>query len=675
MPSKQKLNRLTQASSPYLQQHADNPVDWYEWGAAALTKAKEEDKPLLISIGYSACHWCHVMERQSYRDEEVADFMNQYFVAVKVDREERPDIDQIYIEAAQMLNGNAGWPLNAFALPDGRPFWVGTYFPKKNWLSVLEQLNKVYRKERNTVEEQAEALTKGVNQEHLIEVDVAEKTSFASADYQKLWDSWEGKIDKEKGGFESTQKFPIPSGWDFLLQYYCFSKNEEVLKTINTTLKAMAYGGIYDQIGGGFARYSTDENWFAPHFEKMLYDNAQLVSLYAKAYKLTRHPLYKKVIKESLAFVDREMTADHGGFYAALNADSEGEEGRFYVWTTPELEKILNSEEGEVVKSFYNLTSAGNWNDGQNILYRTQSIKDFAREKDRDVERLEKVLHAAKTKLMKVRDKRIRPSTDDKILVSWNALMLKAYIDAYAALGTPKYLETALKNARFIQENRVTKKGELYRNFKPKKASISGFLEDYAFLADAYIALYEVTLDKDWLERAQSFTEYTLQHFQDPEGALLYYVSDQEERLIARKKEFIDNEKPSSNAVMAEVLYKLGIYLDRKEYVEKSKNMLMKVKPLLRKGAPYFGRWASLLERYSGTSYEVAVLGDDAWAKIRELQKHYQPTALYLGGGEEHLPLLNKKLVKGKTLVYVCQNQVCKRPVETVTEALKEMQR
>lgn len=670
---KPQPNRLANASSPYLLQHANNPVDWYEWGPEALRKAKVEDRPLIISIGYSACHWCHVMERESYMDSAVAGYMNKYFVSIKVDREERPDIDQIYIEAAQLLNGNAGWPLHVFALPNGKPFWVGTYFPKQNWLTVLEQLHKVYIEDQKTVLEQANRLTDGLKKEPLINVAQRDNSPFNKEDYKSLFSDFETNIDFEKGGVKATQKFPMPMNWEFLLQYYELTRNEKALQAVKVTLKAMAFGGIYDQLAGGFSRYAVDEDWFAPHFEKMLYDNAQLVSVYAQAYQLTKKPLYKTIVEETLEFIKREMTDKSGGFYSALNADSEGKEGKFYVWKMNEIREILSPEETELFKNYYNLRSNGNWEDGQNILYRKESNADFAKQYDLSEKKVEVDLAFAKAKLMDMRNQRIRPSTDDKILVSWNALMLKAYVDAYCSLGDRQYLQVALKNAEFIHTNMQTKDGGLYRNYKNGKASTPGFLDDYAFTAEAFVSLYQVTLDKKWLTLVKNLVDDVLLHFQSKETELFYYSSDKGESLIARKTEIIDNVLPSSNAVMAKVLYELGEYYDNQKYKTRSKKMLSIIKPNILKAGTYFSKWAGLLGMESYLPYEIAITGAKAKEKLRDLQKHYLPTALYSGGIKEDLPLLKNKLIDGKTMIYVCQNKICRQPVETVEAALKEM--
>ncbi|MEX1241988.1 MAG: thioredoxin domain-containing protein, partial [Cyclobacteriaceae bacterium] len=588
-------NRLEKAKSPYLRQHADNPVDWYEWGPEALQKAKDENKPLIISVGYAACHWCHVMEHESFMDTSVAKIMNENFVAVKIDREERPDIDQIYMNAAQLLTGRGGWPLNAFALPDGRPFYAGTYFPKDQWIQVLKQMDDVYKNQHEKVLQQATQLTQGIKRQEVITLAGDSTVRFSKSTYEGIFRRWQPKIDFSNGGFSSAPKFPLPAGWEFVLQYHYLTGDDKALKAVITTLDEMAKGGIYDQIGGGFARYSTDALWFAPHFEKMLYDNGQLVSLYAHAYKVTKDETYSRVINETLEFINREMTSPEGGFYASLNADSEGEEGKFYVWTKEEIEDVLNPKTAKLVTDYYQVKKSGNWEHDKNILYRKEGMNTFAKRNGLSVEEWEKMLYEADDKLLKERSKRIRPSTDDKILTSWNALMMKGYIEAFLALGNEDHLKSALKNARFLEENMIRKNGRLWRNYKDGEAGIEAFLDDYALLADAYVLLYQATLDVHWLNLARTITDYAVIHFRDKKSGMFYYTSDQSEKLIARKMEVTDNVIPASNSVIANVLFRLGEYYYHQPYIQMSKTMLNHVVEDIPQGGPYYANWAMLM--------------------------------------------------------------------------------
>jgi uncharacterized protein YyaL (SSP411 family) len=411
-------NRLRLASSPYLQEHADNPVDWYEWGPEALERAKEENKPLIISIGYAACHWCHVMERESFMDTAVARLMNENFIAIKVDREERPDIDQIYLQAAQLVSGNSGWPLNAFALPDGRPFYAATYFPKQQWIAILQQVRKAFDDEHDNVLKQAEALTDGVKGNDLITSPADSTARYDQDTYHEAFRTGTAFFDPIKGGLAGVQKFPMPVVWEWLLQHHYLTGDEKSLSLVIKTLDQMAAGGIYDHLEGGFARYATDDLWKVPHFEKMLYDNGQLVSLYAHAFQVTGHPQYAEIVSQTLAFVEHNLLDENGGFYSSLNADSEGEEGKFYVWTAGELDAVLGPD-AALIRKFYNVTDGGNWEEGKNILYRTQEDETFARDNNLTPAAWQLLLADAKKKLYEARSRREKPSLDDKILVSW----------------------------------------------------------------------------------------------------------------------------------------------------------------------------------------------------------------------------------------------------------------
>lgn len=671
----QDYNHLKNADSPYLLEHADNPVYWHEWGPKALQLAKKENKPLLISIGYSACYWCHVMERQCYIDTTVANYMNAHFICIKVDREQRPDIDQIYMNAVQMLTGSGGWPLNAFALPDGRPYYAGTYFPKKQWLKVLRQMSDVYRNQHQKVVEQATLVTQGIKGQDIITAAGDSTASFKKKTYKDIFNNWKPSIDFKKGGYNHTPKFPLPVGWEFLLQYHYLTGNDKALEAVETTLDQMAKGGIYDQIGGGFARYSTDADWFAPHFEKMLYDNGQLVSLYANAYKVTKKPLYAAIVRETLAFIKREMTSPEGGFYSSLNAESEGEEGKFYVWKKEEIENTLQTKIAGLLMDYYHITASGNWKNGLNILYTTGNTDSvFAEAHQLPLVKWKATMNKAKKQLLQKRTQRIRPSTDDKILTSWNALMMKGYINAYLALGDKAYLEPAIENARFLEKNMLKADGSLWRNYRDDKVGISAFLDDYALLADAYLQLYQATFDIHWLQLSQKLTDYAIAHFRNENSRMFYYTSDQSESLIARKMEITDNVIPASNSVMAKVLYKLGIYYPDSTYTSMAKTMLDHVQPKISQGGPYYANWVSLLGVIVYKPFEVAIMGEKAVSNNITFQKEYLPTSIFMGGETENLPLLDNKLVDGKTRIYVCKNRVCKLPADEVKKALKQIE-
>ena len=666
-----KQNRLSQASSPYLKQHADNPVDWYEWGEEALSKAKTENKPLIISIGYAACHWCHVMAHESFSDEEIAGFMNTHFVCIKIDREERPDIDRIYMDAAQLLSGRGGWPLNAFALPDGRPFYAATYFPPDNWMDALHQLSHLFQNEYPRVLQAATSLTEGIQSNPF--PGISDSKPFVSDEYLASYENQINTIDFEFGGYAGAPKFMMPTGLEFLLQYHQQTGDHKALDAVTITLDAMAKGGIYDQIGGGFSRYSTDQFWKVPHFEKMLYDNAQLISLYAHAYQLTGKSLYAEIVGQTISFAERELMNDDGGFYASIDADSEHEEGKFYVWTKQEIESVLDAETAEIFLRFYQVSASGNWEKRKNILYYKDNKAKFANENGMTVNELNAILQKTNKLLLEYRNLRIRPATDDKILTSWNALMISGYVNAYKTLGNGKYLKGAISTARFLETNMIKESGLLFRVYKDGKVSTEAFLDDYALLADAYISLYEVTFDLHWLQLTQLLTGYVWNHFADAETHLFFYTSDREENVIARKHEISDNVIPASNSVLAHVLFKLGILLEKADYTQMATEMLFKVRgEIVRQGA-YYANWTMLLGKMVYPFYEVVILGDNALPLNLEIQKKYLPTAVFAGGTKENLPLLQNRLVDQKTVILVCENKTCNSPVYSVSDALELM--
>jgi len=667
-------NQLIKESSPYLLQHAHNPVNWYPWGKEALEKAKNENKLIIISIGYAACHWCHVMEHESFEDEEVAKFMNENFVAIKIDREERPDIDQVYMNAVQLITGSGGWPLNCIALPDGRPIYGGTYFPKAQWLDMLNQVLIFAKQNPEKTEQQAQSLTQGVQSSELVNMNT-EESIFSVSDLNTIFENWKRNIDYKNGGSKGAPKFPLPIGYQFLLQYNYLSNNDDAIKAVTTTLDKMADGGIYDQIGGGFARYSVDELWKVPHFEKMLYDNAQLVSLYSSAYQKTKNPKYKVIVQETLGFVERELLSKEGGFYSSLDADSEGEEGKFYVWTKNEIIEALGSK-SDLIIDYYNIADEGNWEHGKNILLRISNEKIILDKYQITESELSKQVFEAKKMLLEERSKRIRPGLDDKILTSWNALMLKAYVDAYRVFDDEKYLEVALKNADFIKSKIKTKDNRLSRNYKNGKASINAFLDDYAFTISAFISLYQATFDEKWLIEARNLLNYTLEHFYNKTTGMFYYTSDIDPALIARKMELMDNVIPASNSEMAKNLFVLGKYFYNDEYILNAEKMINNVKQSALKSGAYFANWDILMAWFVNDPYEIAILGKDYEEKRKELDLHYLPNVFLSGGKNEGtLSLLKNKNIKGQTTIYVCQNKTCKLPVTEVNEALKQIKK
>jgi uncharacterized protein YyaL (SSP411 family) len=674
-PEKEKFmytNALIHETSPYLLQHAHNPVDWYPWCAEALEKAKKENKMLLISIGYAACHWCHVMEHESYEDTAVANIMNANFICIKVDREERPDVDQVYMNAAYLISGSGGWPLNAFAMPDGKPFYAATYFPKERWMQVLKYFADLYKNERQKLQEQADYLSKGIRDIENVPKNTSQ-VSYSLTTLNEMFSKLNQSIDRTDGGLKGAMKFPMPSIWEFLLQYNYLSSNKEALADVEITLDHMAIGGIYDQVGGGFARYATDSYWHAPHFEKMLYDNAQLVSLYSHAFRVTGNPLYKKIAYETIAFVKRELTSPEGGFYSSLDADSEGEEGKYYVWSENEIKEILGND-AALFNDYFGITNKGNWEPNKNIPDRNEGDKNTAQKYNLTETQLLKKIDVLKAKLLEVREKRIQPNTDDKILTSWNALMAKGLIDAYQAFGEPEFLQMATTNIDFLLRNMSTKDYSLYRNYKNGKETIPAFLDDYAFLIGALIDYYQVTFDESYLQKANDFTQYVNQHFFDKSSGMFFYTDDQYSNLIARKMEVSDNVIPSSNSEMAKNLFLLGEYFENKNYELQSEQLVKNVADNIKKSTGDYSNWAQVLALLVKPPYEIAIVGNDWKKKLSEFQKHYLPNAIYLGGNSEgNLSLLENKLVAEKTMIYVCENKTCQRPVEEVAEALKQV--
>ncbi len=660
-------NALIKESSPYLLQHAHNPVDWYAWNPKTLQKAQDENKMLLISIGYAACHWCHVMEHQSFEDENVARVMNANFICVKVDREERPDIDQVYMNAAYLINGNGGWPLNALAMPDGKPFFAGTYFPKENWVRLLEYFAGIYKNERTKLEEQAENVSKGIREIEHIPINNNE-LSFNKNDLNEMFSNFENRIDWEHGGSKASMKFPMPSTWEFLLQYYYFSGNKKALRAVEVTLNNIAKGGIYDQIGGGFSRYATDSRWHAPHFEKMLYDNGQLVSLYSHAFQVTKNPLYKKVVFETLDFVNRELTSPEGGFYSSLDADSEGEEGKFYVWTAKEIKEILK-EDAQLLIDYYGIREEGNWEEGKNIPDMNYGKNELTADKEIN----EKII-LLKEKLFAEREKRVRPGTDDKILTSWNTLMTKGYVDAYRAFGEKSFLDAAKQNLDFLLKNLCGEENNVFRNYKNGKATIHAFLDDYAFLISALIGFYEVSFEESYLHKAKSFTEYVEKHFYDESTGMFLYTDSEYSELIARKMEVTDNVIPSSNSEMAKNLFVLSLYFDEGKYENQALQLIKNVFEDVKKNVGYYSNWALAANRQIFTAIEIAIVGKSSQKKLSELQKNFLPDVIYSGcESKSSLPLLQNKNVEGKTMIYVCKNKSCSLPVETVEGAMEEL--
>jgi uncharacterized protein YyaL (SSP411 family) len=667
-------NRLAHETSPYLLQHAHNPVDWYPWGPEALARAQAEQKPLIVSIGYAACHWCHVMERESFENEQVARVMNEYFVCIKVDREERPDVDQIYMDAVQAMGIQGGWPLNVMLTPEAKPFYGGTYFAPGNWVKLLENIAQAYAGEhRAELEGSAERFAQVLQTSELEKYGMDTLGAAVNdEDFKLLAYNLSQCFDRERGGTNRAPKFPMPSIWRFLLRAHHISGSAALLTQLNLTLREMAWGGIYDQVGGGWARYSVDAEWLVPHFEKMLYDNGQLLNLYSEAYQVTRDPLYRDVVFQTVAWVRRELTNPEGGFYSSLDADSEGEEGKFYVWTREELQQILGEEE-PIAAAYYNCTGLGNWEHGRNILHRQQSDADFATEHGLEPPVLAKLIHGWQKKLLAARTHRVRPGLDDKVLTGWNALMLSGLVAAYRAFGEAEMLELALRNAEFLQAN-LRQGSRLFRTWKNGRATINGFLEDYALVIEAYISLYEATFIESWLREAETLMAYVFDNFFDPAEQQFFYTDASAEPLIARKKELFDNVIPGSNSVMAYNLLRLGRHLENAQYQALAAAMLAQVQSLVVKEPQHLTNWASLYVALLRPGAEVAISGPQAERFRRELSQHFLPNDMLAGTlSASSLPLLEGRGATEKTTIYVCRNRACQLPVHSVSEALQQL--
>ncbi|WP_188462923.1 thioredoxin domain-containing protein [Bizionia arctica] len=667
-------NQLIHETSPYLLQHAHNPVDWNPWNEAALNQAQTENKLLLISVGYAACHWCHVMEHESFEDTIVAQLMNSKFINIKVDREERPDIDQVYMNAVQLMTGSGGWPMNVIALPDGRPVWGGTYFKKEQWMSALEQISDLYVRNPEKLYEYADKLEKGIKAMDVVSIN-KDEADFNNQFIDETVNNWSSYFDHQQGGLKRAPKFMMPNNYHFLMRYAYQNKYPVLQKFVNLTLTQMAFGGLYDQVGGGFSRYSTDVNWHIPHFEKMLYDNAQLVSLYSDAYLITKNELYKDVVYETLKFVERELTAENGAFYSSLDADSntpEGhlEEGAFYVWNKEELQKLLASE-FELFSDYYNINDYGFWENKHYVLIRKADDTTVLKKHHISIEELKQKKVKWKALLLKNREKRSKPRLDDKTLTSWNALMIKGYVDAYRVFAEEDFLEVAEKNANFILDNQLREDGGLYHNYKNNTSTINGYLEDYATTIEAFITLYENTLDDKWLLTARDLTNYVFDHFYEENNSMFYFTSNEDPLLVSRSTEYRDNVIPASNSIMAKNLFKLSRYFDNNYYYETATNMLNNVKPEIQEYGSNYSNWLDLMLNYTEPFYEVAVSGTKAHYKIKEINEVYLPNKIIAGSTKEsHLPLLKNRLQENETFIYVCVNHACKLPVKSSIEAI-----
>ena len=684
----QYTNRLAKESSPYLLQHAHNPVDWYPWGDEALQRAKLEDRPILVSIGYSSCHWCHVMERESFEDETTAAIMNQHFINIKIDREERPDLDHIYMDALQAMTGSGGWPLNVFLTPDLKPFYGGTYFPpvkaynRGSWKEVLNGIANSFAERRAEIESQAEELIAHLQNansfgiQKAATVHIPAKELFLQKQADEMFANSMQTADKEWGGFGRAPKFPQTFTIRYLLQYYHFTGKTEALEQACLSLDRMIEGGIYDHVGGGFARYSTDTEWLAPHFEKMLYDNALIVIALSEAYQITKKGLYKKAIIETLLFVEHEMTSPENGFYSALDADSEGVEGKYYTWPKAEVDEILK-DEADLFCRFYDITEHGNWEE-VNIPRTKKTAETFCTENGLEVSAFQLQMKNCLQQLFEQREKRIRPLLDNKIILSWNALMNTAYSKAFAALGIEEYRMKAVANMRFLLKAFQTESG-LSHVYKAGESKFPAFLDDYAFLIQALIHLQEITSDTGYLDKAKELTGYVMDHFSEGETGYFFFTPQGQKDIIVRKKEVYDGAVPSGNSVMAFNLNYLGIVYDQLKWKQQSIKMLVGLQQAVVSYPGSFGVWASVLFNLVKGYNELAIVGKDFEKNRDLLLSRYLPNIVIQAAAESNrnFPLLKEKTTEiDQSMFYLCRQYVCLAPTANpliIQELLSEM--
>lgn len=663
-------NSLIKETSPYLLQHAHNPVNWLPWGNEAFDLAKKENKLMLVSIGYSSCHWCHVMEREVFSDLEVASIMNSHFICIKVDREERPDVDQIYMNAIQIITRSGGWPLNCFTLPNGHPVFGGTYFPKDSWIDILLGLNATWQSDPLRVVEVANELTLGIKKTEIVKVKEVPKSSGNQilVDYISNWGKY---LDHKYGSTKGSPKFPMPGSLEFLLRYSSINQLEHLQKFVMNSLDQMLKGGIYDHLGGGFFRYSVDERWEVPHFEKMLYDNAQLMQLYSLAYSAYRNEEYKRIVSETAEFLMREMQSGDGGFYSAIDADSEGIEGAFYTWTPSEVESILGDDKN-LFSIVYGVSAAGN-HKGRSVLRRCAKVSEAACILMLDLDQAHKRLSEAKLKMLTFRGRRARPLTDDKIITSWNALLVSAFVTAYISLGNDEYLKRAIETVAFI-ENRLQVDNVLFRVYCKGITKINAFLDDYAFLIEAYVALYKATSDEAWLVKAKKWTAQALEKFYDSESGMFYYSDLQHDCLIVRKMELADGVIPSSTAVMAENLFSLGVYLHDTSYTDRSRQMVANMEKQLVLSGPYVFRWASVLHKITLPVARVAYGSAIPLGSIIRLLKECQfYTNFYPQPIKPDSMLKDSGFMVSEYGFQLCLGNTCLPPQASIEEVVAEI--
>jgi uncharacterized protein YyaL (SSP411 family) len=664
-------NQLIKETSPYLLQHAHNPVDWHAWNPENLSEAKKLNKPVLISIGYSSCHWCHVMEHESFENEEVAQYMNEHFYCIKVDREERPDVDQIYMTAANIITGRGGWPLNCFTLPTGEPFHAGTYYPTKDWLRLLKNISDQYQSNYDKIKEYAQKLTRGIQlQETAISDQITQ--SIDATVLNNLVKEWKNNWDYENGGMKKAPKFPMPSNYDFLISYTHWSEDKSIDEFIDISLTKMAYGGIFDQIGGGFSRYSVDKIWKVPHFEKMLYDNAQLLTIYARAYQKTKNPLFKQVMDKTIQWLEREMRDNSGLFYSALDADSEGEEGKYYVWKSDNIKTILGSD-FDLAASYYEIDKKGQWEHQNNILLRDIDDAQIKAEFQLSTKELEEKITHINQKLLERRIQRIPPGLDDKCLTSWNSMVVSGLVDAYKATKNEHYKKLAIQALDTILEIQM-EDSNLWHSYKNGQSTIPGMLEDYAFLIKACIDAFSIISNETYINTAKRLTEIAMNKFYDAEKELFYFNETNE--LIVRTTEVHDNVIPATNSLMANNLLHVGLIYGNSRFIEIAENLVGKVQSNMASYPSGYSNWAKTHLAISKPFYEVVIIGKNAEEVASKFRQTFHPNTLVLfSTSDSDLPIFKNRFKADETLIYVCQKGVCKLPVKTIDMALELIQK
>ncbi|HKP73777.1 MAG TPA: thioredoxin domain-containing protein [Pyrinomonadaceae bacterium] len=685
MTEHKHTNRLQHETSPYLLQHAHNPVDWYAWGEEALERARAENKPILLSIGYSACHWCHVMERESFENEEIARVMNDNFVNIKVDREERPDLDQIYMNAVQLMLGHGGWPLTVFLTPDLVPFYGGTYFPPEDrfrlpgFPRVLLGVADAYRSRPDEI---AQTTTSFLNELRRMSVAYESNEPLTEQLLDSAFSALARSYDPKFGGFGGAPKFPAAMNLEFLLRIHHRNGDGEALKMVTETCRRMAEGGMYDQLGGGFHRYSTDAQWLVPHFEKMLYDNALLSRLYLHAYQATGDDFFRRIAEETLDYVVREMTDESGAFYSTQDADSEGVEGKFFVWTVDEIKEVLDEEDARLVRAYYGATEAGNFEE-KNILNVPRPAEVVARELHVTVEQLQAAVERAKPLLFAAREKRVKPGRDEKVLAAWNGMMLTSFAEASSVLERADYRRLAERNAAFILET-LRRDGALLHVYKDGRAKHHGYLDDYACVASGLLSLYEATGATRWLTESLSLTNEMIEEFWDAEEGGFFYTSKRGERLIVRNKDYMDNATPSGNSVASELLLRLAILTENQDFQRKAVTIFRLLRDQMARYPSAFGYSLGALDFYLSTPKEIVIIGetdaDDSRALLREVWTRYLPNKVVAQAAENDteasrvVPLLRERpTLGGRATAYVCENYACLQPVTTAGELAAQL--